>query len=321
MRSAFVTGSGSGFGFALCRRLLAEGWRVVATDERVGVWADALQGAEIRACDVADPASVAAATAAVGDVDVLVNNAGYAVFGSQEEADLDAVRAMFEVNVFGVARVTQALLPRLRASAGTIVQLSSVAGRTVFPESGFYAASKYAVEAMSEALFQETCKFGVRIRVVEPGSFATGFQARATAASRPRDPASPYAALHPTWDARKYALLEPPQDPALVVDAIVRSLDDPSPFTRIPVGPDAVRILAARDALGPDPWSRLAADRAGLEAAHGPDQVLSPEEVLAADPARLGPTRAAAAHGHLEHWAETEAGRQALRILAPSSER
>ncbi|MBA2320045.1 MAG: SDR family NAD(P)-dependent oxidoreductase, partial [Deltaproteobacteria bacterium] len=181
MRSAFVTGSGSGFGFGVCRRLLADGWRVVATGERPGPWQDALPGAEIRICDVADARSVAKATADVGEIDVLVNNAGYAVFGSQEEADIDAVRRMFEVNVFGVARVTQALLPTLRRTHGTLVQLSSIAGRTVFPESGYYAATKYAVEAMSEALFQETCQFGIRIRLIQPGSFATGFQARATA--------------------------------------------------------------------------------------------------------------------------------------------
>jgi NADP-dependent 3-hydroxy acid dehydrogenase YdfG len=314
-RSAFVTGASSGFGFALCGRLLAEGWRVVATADADGPWAEALPRAEIMACDVADPASVAQAAARAGDVDLLVNNAGYAVFGSQEEADLDAVRAMFEVNVFGLGRVTQALLPRLRAARGTVVQLSSIAGRTVFPESGWYAATKYAVEAMSEALFQETCRFGVKVRLVEPGSFATGFQARATAASRPRDPSGAYAALHPAWDARKTAVLEPPQDPQLVVDAIVRSLDDPAPFLRVPVGPDALRILGLRDALGADRWSRFAADRAGLEAPHAPGEVLSPAEVLAGA-ADLDATRAAMAHGHLGHWAESAEGRAALARLA-----
>ncbi len=314
MRSAFVTGSSSGFGLALCRRLLGEGWRVVASADAIGPWTDALRGAEILLCDVRDPSSVTAAAARAGAVDLLVNNAGYAVFGSQEEADLDAVRAMFEVNVFGVGRVTQAFLPGLRARAGTVVQLSSVAGRTVFPESGWYAATKYAVEALSEALFQETCQFGVKVRLIEPGSFATGFQARAAAASRPRDPSGPYGALHPTWDARKTAVLKPPQDPEGVVSAIVDSLGDPAPFLRVPVGPDALRILSLRDALGPDRWSRMAADRAGLEAPHRPGEVLSPAEVLAGE-ADLLATKAADAHGHLSHWADDELGRAALARL------
>jgi len=333
MSTVFVTGCSSGFGFHLARRLLADGHRVVATDPSLDGWVERLEApgpARLLALplDVRDADEVRTAireALAWSPVDVLVNNAGYAVFGTIEEADLEAVRALFDVNVLGVARVTQALLPALRAARGTVVFLSSIAGRTVFPESGFYAGTKYAVEAMGEALHQETAAAGVRVRLIAPGSFATGFQARATAASRPRDPLGPYAALQPGWDARKMGVLCPGQDPRRVVDAIIASIADPAPFRRVPVGPDAVRILGLRDALGPDAWSRLAGVRAGGTPSGEPGDVVGPAEVLAAASAggdggelaeALAPTLAAYRFGHLEHWAIHDAGRRALAVLA-----
>jgi NAD(P)-dependent dehydrogenase (short-subunit alcohol dehydrogenase family) len=272
MSTAFITGCASGFGFHLTQRLLAEGWIVVGGDLEIDGLAARIAPGEDRLLvlplDVRQEASVRLAAqrtlSSAGPIDVLVNNAGYAVFGTQEEADLEAIRDLFDVNVLGAARVTRAFLPALRARRGTVVQISSVAGRTVFPESGFYAATKHAIEAMSEALYQEVCTFGVRVRVIQPGSFATGFLARAQAASLPRSPASPYASLHPRWDARKLGVLEAPQDPALVVDAIVASLAHPAGFLRVPVGSDGRRILALRDALSPDAWVRLAAERTPL---------------------------------------------------------
>ena len=252
-------------------------------------------------------------------VDVLVNNGGYAIFGSQEETDLSLIEDLFAVNVIGVARVTQALLPTLRERAGTVVQLSSVAGRTVFPESGYYAATKYAVEAMSEALFQESCTFGVKIRLVQPGSFDTKFIPTAIAMSPEPSSESAYDHLRDAWGRRKTETLEPPQDPMLVVNAIVASLDDPRPFYRVPVGPDSERIIALRDALGPDRWSRFAADRNGLEAPHAPGDFPSPQDIVSDATAGRRPSAEvldAFASGHLDHWRESETGLQALQVLA-----
>lgn len=334
MHTVFVTGCGSGFGHAIARRLLTEGHKVVATDPDALGWPQALGEPHPNLLclplDLRDPDAVLRAVEradAWSPVDALVNNGGYAVFGTQEECGLDAVRDMFEVNVFGTARVTRALLPRLRERSGTVVQISSISGRTVFPESGFYAASKYALEAMTEALFQETCTFGVRVRLVQPGNFATRFQERAAAASPPPPPDSPYDGLRPLWDERRDAVLEEPQDPRLVAEAVARALAAPEPFLRIPVGPDAEHIIGLRDALGPDAWSRFAADRVGLDAPHRPGDVLAVGEVLAlwdrpdADPPEdvargLGPTAAAARHGHLGHWKESLEGQRALRVLA-----
>ncbi len=331
MYTAFITGCASGFGHALAARLLSLGWRVVATDPEIGGLERALApDAELRArllvlkMDLADPAAIRGAVYEAlewSPVDLLVNNGGYAIFGTQEEADLDAVERMFSVNVFGAMHLTRALLPTLRARRGTVVQISSVAGRMAFPESGFYAATKHALEALSEALFLETCTFGMRVRVIEPGSFATRFLEHARELSAPHSASSPYAHLHEAWDAAKQGVLEAPQPPALVVDAIVRSLDDARPFLRVPVGVDGERILALRRELSPDGWVSLLAERNGMhQHAQLGEELLSPDEVLALAPdevpERLHATLAAHRALHLDHWEKSEEGRAALVILA-----
>ena len=323
MRTAFVTGCATGFGHALAVRLLAEGWRVVASAPHLEAWPETLghprPELSVHTVDVRDPAAIQRAADAAGDVDVLINNAGYALFATQEEGDVDAVRDLFDVNVLGPIRVTQALLPSLRRRRGVIVQMSSLAGRTTFAESGFYAATKHALEAISEALIQEVGPLGVRLRVVEPGAFDTGFLRAASQASMPPPSTSPYAALRTTWDQRREEVLAEPQDPTLVVDAILASLDDPSPVQRLVVGQDARRILHLREALGPDAWWRLAADRAGApHPTSEPDDVPPPELLLMLpehDP-RWKRAVLAYTHHHLGHWAETEVGRRALHALS-----
>ena len=260
--TAFITGAASGFGLATAHRLRADGWDVVATDAFPARFAGeiatpealvaALGGGRGFRLDVRDDAAVRALAAAIGDVDLVVNNAGHAVFATQEEADLEAIRDLFDVNVLGVARVARAFLPGLRARRGTIVQISSVAGRYVFPESGFYAATKHAVEAMSEALALEAGPFGVRVRVIEPGRFATRFGERASAASAAPPADSAYAAARATWGALREAVLEPPQPATLVAEAIVNSLRSPALLLRVPVGPDAERMMHLRDTTRPD---------------------------------------------------------------------
>ena len=316
MRTHFITGCATGFGRGLAEHLLERGDRVVATDPDPTSLADlACERALLLPLDVRDAAQVqAAARTAIAwsPPDVLVNNGGYAIFGTQEEADLEAIRDLFDVNVLGAGRVTQALLPTLRERSGTVVQLASVAGRTAFPESGWYAATKHAIEAMSEALYQEVCTFGMRVRLIEPGSFDTCFLSTALASSLPRDPASPYAELQELWDLRKTEALVPPQHRAGVVRAIVESLDDPRPYLHVPVGPDSERILATREALGPTRWGVLQGARNG---APDPD-VFDPAHVLGADPSELGEVRAAWRNGQLGHWATLPDGPEALARLA-----
>lgn len=318
MRTAFITGCATGFGRRIATTLLDNGHRVIATDPDPSRLADLRsERSLLLKLDVRDGAQVESAVAralAWAEPDVVVNNGGYAIFGTQEEVDVDAIRDLFDVNVFGAGRLTSALLPTLRKRGGTVVQLSSVAGRTVFPESGWYAATKYAIEAMTEALYQECCTFGIQVRLIEPGSFNTQFLPTALASSPPRQSDSPYAELRERWDAAKTDILEDPQDPQLVADAVVACLDDPRPFLRIPVGPDSIRMLELRDVLGPQGWIDLQARRNGYEG-DGAALVFDPAQVGSEAPLPEG-LLVAFHGGQLAHWNATAEGRSALKFLS-----
>jgi NAD(P)-dependent dehydrogenase (short-subunit alcohol dehydrogenase family) len=188
MRSALVTGSSSGFGRGVVSALLARGWKVYATlrdaASRAGDFA-AEQAAHgdrlvLLSLDVADAAqrdAVVARVTADGALDCLINNAGYAQFGALEDLDEAQLRRQLEVNFFGAALLTRALLPSLRASRGVILNVSSVFGFSGFPLTGAYCASKYALEGLSESLYYELAPHGVRVGLVEPGGFRTQFGA------------------------------------------------------------------------------------------------------------------------------------------------
>lgn len=301
MSTCLVTGAASGIGRALATRLFEAGHTVHATDIEPAGLAELPDGIATHRVDVRSDADVARLFAETGPVELLVNNAGIGAWGTQEEADLDAVRDMFEVNVFGVARVTQAYLPGIRAKRGVVVQISSISARIVFPSSGFYAASKHALEGMTEALYQEVAPDGVRVRVIEPGSIESGFQA--AAAGRTHSPAtSHYNERHATWNARREALLASPQSPERVADVVIDSLADPRGFLRLAVGADAERLLAMRDQLSQDEWVRLMAERNG--ALQGLDSPIAdpsdPNRVT--DARRLANTYTALMLGHLDHW-------------------
>jgi NAD(P)-dependent dehydrogenase (short-subunit alcohol dehydrogenase family) len=176
-----VTGCSSGIGRATALHLARLGHAVVATARRVADIADLeAQGCRTLALDVCDEASsraaVEATLAAHGRIDVLVNNAGYSQSGAVESVPVDRARAQFETNVFGPLRLTQLVLPGMRARrTGCIVNVSSIGGRLVFPGGGVYHASKYALEALSDALRFELRPFGVAVVLIEPGLIKTGF--------------------------------------------------------------------------------------------------------------------------------------------------
>ncbi|MCF6523805.1 SDR family NAD(P)-dependent oxidoreductase [Streptomyces sp. JJ36] len=181
-----ITGTSSGIGRATALRLARRpGLTVHATARRPEQIADLEEsGVRTLALDVTDETSMRAAVEEVerahGAVGVLVNNAGYGEYGTIEETALDAVRRQFETNVFGLARLTQLVLPGMRAAgAGRIVNIGSMGGRLVFPAGGYYHASKYAVEALTDALRLETAPFGIRVSLIEPGLIRTGFGATA----------------------------------------------------------------------------------------------------------------------------------------------
>lgn len=175
-RVALVTGASAGIGKSIVRRLLVDGWTVYGGARRVEQMADlAAQGAKVLALDVTDEASLKAAVdalfAAEGRIDALVNNAGYGSYGALEDVPLAEARRQFEVNVFGLMRLTQLVLPSMRAArAGTIVNVSSMGGRLWMPIGGWYHATKHALEVLSDALRVETRPFGLRVVVVQPGA-------------------------------------------------------------------------------------------------------------------------------------------------------
>jgi NAD(P)-dependent dehydrogenase (short-subunit alcohol dehydrogenase family) len=182
-----ITGASTGFGRDLAEYLLAEGATVVATarkpeqlEELVGQYAETALALPL---DVTSQqqvdAAVAAALAKFGKIDVLVNNAGYGMVGAIEESAEDEFGPMFATNVFGLIRVTQAMLPHMRErKAGSIVNLSSIGGLVASPGFGMYNATKFAVEGLSEALAQEVAPFGIKVTIVEPGPFRTDFLGR-----------------------------------------------------------------------------------------------------------------------------------------------
>jgi NAD(P)-dependent dehydrogenase (short-subunit alcohol dehydrogenase family) len=189
----FITGCSTGFGRELARLVLARGWRAAVTARRTEQVADLVAGAEDRALalplDVTDQgqidAAVAATAARFGGVDVLVNNAGYGYQAAIEDGVESEIRAQFDANVFGLFAMTRAVLPGMRARRrGHVLNITSLAGLIGFPGSGYYAASKHAVEGFSDALAAEVAPLGIRVTCVEPGPFRTNWAGRSLRQTR-----------------------------------------------------------------------------------------------------------------------------------------
>jgi len=261
-RAVLVTGCSTGIGRATAERLAAQGWPVYATARRLEAVTDlAAKGCRTLALDVCDEASMRRAVEAVeaehGAVGVLVNNAGYGSEGPVEEVPMDEVRRQFETNVFGLARMCQLVLPGMRRQGwGRIVNLSSMGGRMTLPGGGFYHATKYAVEALSDALRFEVRGFGVDVVVIEPGPIKTQFgdtaihKVHALAGS-----GSPYAAFNAALarnirDAYEGPMAAFAAGPEAVAKAIERAITARRPRTRYPVTAMARTLMSLRRWLG-----------------------------------------------------------------------
>jgi len=261
MARTLITGCSSGFGRATAVELKKRGHQVVATARRPETLDDLDVDARL-ALDVTDDASVTAAVAAAGTVDVLVNNAGVGMGGPVERVPMAEVRRLFETNVFGPLRLMQAVLPQMRARGrGTIVNVSSVSGRVAAPLSGFYSASKFALEAMSEALHYEAEHFGIHTVIIEPGFFRTNIS------ESHHDygvDSPPYDELQRLTDHMKAKVgRDAAPGPEVVAIAIADAIEADAPALRIPVGKDAEMVLGARAAL--DDAAFEAAVRATLD--------------------------------------------------------
>jgi short-subunit dehydrogenase len=266
-----VTGCSTGIGRATVEDLLRQGHTVWATARRPETLADlAAKGAHVAALDVTHEASMAAVVAEVeaghGAVGTLVNNAGYGEYGAVEEVELDKVRAMFETNVFGLARMCQLVLPGMRrAGRGRILNISSMGGRMTFPLGGYYHATKYAVEALSDALRLEVKPFGVQVVVIEPGITRSAFEETisASGALAPQDD-SPYATMRAAVaqaNTEAYANRMMSASAESVAQVITAAIAADRPRTRYLLTPAAKLMAATRTVAGDRAWERLMAQQ------------------------------------------------------------
>jgi NAD(P)-dependent dehydrogenase (short-subunit alcohol dehydrogenase family) len=251
-RTWFITGAGRGLGRVFVERVLAHGDRAVATARKPEALARELESygerAVVLALDVNNSSSVQAAVknaiAHMGQLDVVVNNAGYAVQGGVEEVSETQIRAQFDTNFFGAIWVTQAVLPHMRANrSGHILQISSIAGLMSSPGLGTYAASKWALEAMSEALAGEVRHLGIRVTIVEPSGFPTDWSGSSM------DRATPIAdyddALTPIRSAVGPKRAPGPGDPTLAAQRLIEIVEHPDPPLRLLLGNVAIDYAKA----------------------------------------------------------------------------
>jgi len=264
-RVVLITGCSSGIGHATAKLLCRRGWTVYATARRPETLFDLEQGGcRTLALDVTDEGSMTAAVDAVlraeGAVGALINNAGYSQSGAVESVGVDEVRRQFETNVFGLLRMCQLVLPAMRTQgSGRIVNLSSMGGRLTFPGGGIYHASKYAVEAISDALRFEVRGFGIDVIVIEPGLIVTNFGD--TAAGSVAGGGGPYgdfnrAVAEKTEAAYRGPLAKLGAGPDKVAETIAQALDAERPKARYPVTASA-RLMIGQRRLMPDRlWDR-----------------------------------------------------------------
>lgn len=240
----FITGCSTGFGRELVKLVLERGWNVVITARNTDQVKDLAEGQKDNALvlplDVTDKAQIASAVAKTlntfGKIDVLVNNAGYGYFTSIEEGEEDKIRAQFETNFFGLVNMTQAVLPAMREKKhGFIINFSSIGGIRAFMATGFYHATKFAVEGFSESLSQEVASLGIKVLIVEPGPFRTDWAGRST--SRTETQIDDYKE---TVGKRMQASLQgsgkQKGDPIRAGKAVIEAVEAGSPHLRLLLG-------------------------------------------------------------------------------------
>jgi NADP-dependent 3-hydroxy acid dehydrogenase YdfG len=266
-KAVLITGCSSGIGHATAEHLAAEGWKVYATARRPETIADlAEKGCETLALDVTDEQSMAAAVQKVseaeGAVGVLINNAGYSQSGAVETVPLDEVRRQFETNVFGLLRMCQLVLPGMRDQHwGKIVNIGSMGGKVTFPGGGVYHATKYAVEALSDALRFEVRGFGVDAILIEPGLIVTSFGDTASATVEESGD-GPYERFNRhvakmTQAAYKGPMVKLGGGPEAVAKTIGKALKSSRPKPRYAVTPSAHLVINQRRFMPDQLWDLM----------------------------------------------------------------
>jgi NADP-dependent 3-hydroxy acid dehydrogenase YdfG len=261
-KAVLITGCSSGIGHVTAEFLASQGWNVYASARRLESIADLqARGCKTLALDVTDEASMCAAvkqvTEAEGAIGVLINNAGYSQSGAVETVPVDAVRRQFETNVFGLLRICQLALPGMRDQGwGKVVNIGSMGGKLTFPGGGIYHSTKYALEALSDALRFEVRGFGVDVILIEPGLITTGFGDVASGSVSAAPDEGPYARFNRhvaklTAEAYKGPMIKLGGGPEAVASTIAKALAAKRPKARYPVTASA-HLLINQRRLTPD---------------------------------------------------------------------
>jgi NAD(P)-dependent dehydrogenase (short-subunit alcohol dehydrogenase family) len=259
---AVVTGSSSGIGFETSLLLAKNGFRTYATVRNLEK-AKAIKNISDKGdlpirvveLDVDSDKSVKDAIDRINDeskrIDVLVNNAGYALVGALEDLSMDEIKAQFETNLFGAIRVMKAVLPTMRKQqgGGTIVNISSMGGRIAFPLDPAYHGTKFALEGVSESVHYETEPFGIKVVLIEPGIIGSNFLRNAKLAQMAVEPSSPYAPMVQTLQKVAPSFYDQATPPEEVAKAILKVVTIDNPDLRYVVGNDAIQMMKAREGL------------------------------------------------------------------------
>jgi NAD(P)-dependent dehydrogenase (short-subunit alcohol dehydrogenase family) len=257
---AIITGSSSGIGYATSLMLARNGFYTYASARNINKSASLQSTADAERLplkliqlDVTDDSSVNGAVEKImsekGRIDVLVNNAGYGLFGAFEDLSVDEIKAQFETNFFGVIRVTLHVLPIMRSKhngGGIIVNVSSVNGHVPFPVISAYVATKFALEGLSESIAYELEPFGIKVILIEPGAIGSGFMKGSVMSNRALDPKSPYFEFVRKVSSKISSDHENATQPEEVAKTIVQAILSEKPEFRYVVGSDAVTLMQAR---------------------------------------------------------------------------
>jgi NAD(P)-dependent dehydrogenase (short-subunit alcohol dehydrogenase family) len=268
-RVAVITGSSSGIGFEIALMLARNGFQTYATMRNLSKSKNIKSIAtkenlpiHIEQLDVTDNKSVTNAIQAIvskaNSIDVLVNNAGYALTGALEDLSMEEIKAQYETNLFGLIRTTQAVLPIMRKQkSGTIVNISSGAGRFGYPAGSAYVSTKFAVEGLSESMAYELEPFGIKIIVVEPGVIKTNIANGMVIAKKSQNPNSPYSQIMQKMSNSFEHMLENASSPDVVATVVLKAVTAENPSLRYLAGKDAEMWLEAKRNMSDDEFYKM----------------------------------------------------------------
>lgn len=266
---AVVTGSSSGIGYETALVLARNGFRTYATMrnlEKAKAISDVAKREKLLLhtikLDVTDEKSVNDAIKTIksdaGRIDVLVNNAGYGLTGSLEDLLMSEIKAQYETNVFGLIRVTQAVLPIMREQkSGIIVNISSIGGKMAMPLSSPYIGTKFAVEGLSESIAYDLEPFGIKVVIIEPGAIKTNFDTGMVVAQKNQNPSSPYYKSMQKLQGSLNSLVKNGTPPTKVAEVILNAITIPHPNLRYTVGEDAALLTQKRKELPDSEFQKL----------------------------------------------------------------